>query len=581
MIKRRQIGGLRKINEYIEKSVNENDNNIHDDYNHFSNEINSLENKKNEIFNKAMNSNNPMVIQKASNYFMNGKNEVITGEKIKSMLIDPMDFASSFGFKEKPTRLTYHTLKRMSQTPFTAITINTRVQQVEKFALPQPNDYSIGFKIRLKNEDKKPTLEEEKRIEELTEFILNNGFGGPRWGRDDFDTFLSKITRDSLIYDQYTFEVLEDKKGIPREFFATDASTYRIAIPDKLFKTMDYKPDPLTGEQCLPRIVQIYNGSVDQEFYPWELAFGIRRPRTDLYVAGYGYAELEELVNVITSMLYGDEYNRKFFSQGSAPKGILSVASDSGLSDSALKEFKREWKMQMSGVQNAWKTPIMAADKMNWIDLTKSNKDMEFTQWQYYNIKLHCALFSIDPSELGFDIQGSGAKGNKAMFESDRMSRIKYSKDKGLTPILTNISKRINKHLINRIDNRFIFEFVGNDIDEQKELDKTIKELSNFKTIDEARKNKGLDPIGKENGGDAILNPNYMSFYNNKILSQQNQGNGSEDEDGFGTVEEEYDPTTEDNDEKDFDYNEQQDFDKANKENPFVKDLQTFIKDLE
>ena len=46
---------------------------------------------------------------------------------------------------------------------------------------------------------------------------------------DDFDTFIRKITRDSLTYDQMCFEIIPDRKGRPAEIVAVDAATIRAA----------------------------------------------------------------------------------------------------------------------------------------------------------------------------------------------------------------------------------------------------------------------------------------------------------------------------------------------------------------
>ena len=352
-----------------------------------------------------------------------------------------------------------------------------------------------------------------------------------------------------------------------------------MAFPDS--KSADYKQDPLTGQKCLPSVVQIYNGVVEQEFYPWELCFGVRRPRTDLQVSGYGFAELEELVNVITSMLYSDEYNRRAFSQGSFPKGLIRIANNSGMNDESLKEFKRQWAMQMSGVYNSHKTPIVEADKLDFVNLSQSNKDMEYTQYQNYMIRVHCALFLIDSSEMGFNLNNGGGEGN-TIFESNIDKRLKYSKDKGLSPLLKNSAKKINRHIIWRINPNYEFVFADEE-NQDDELANSIKELSNFKTIDEIRAEKDLKALGKEMGGDMILNGSYTSFYNNKMLSQQqNQSQGGQQEDEEDNDQEGF----EDDDEQEQNYNPlQEDNEQTEKaikdnKNPFVEDLNKFIKTL-
>lgn len=487
--------------------------------------------------------------------------------KVKSMLVDPMDFLTSFGYKDKPTKLTYEMLRRMGATPIAAAIRRTRIAQILQFCEPQQDEYTTGFVIRLRNRKAKVNKQNEKDIEFLTNFLLDGGAGGQKWGRDSFDAFVSKLVMDSLTFDQYTFEIVENKKGVPVEFVATDASSYRIILPAS---GDDQAPDPLTGQKCYPQWAQIFLGNVENTFYPWELCFGVRNPRSDLHVNGYGYAELEELVTTVTSFLWGDEYNRRAFSQGSAPKGILGIKGD--ISDEKLKEFKRQWIMQMAGVYNSWKTPIINSDLITWIDLQRTSKDMEYMAWLNLQIKIHSALFLIDPSEFGFDISRPEGTGGP-LFEASNEERIKYSRDKGLTPILKNLARHINRHLIWRIDPRYEIFFAGIGAeDEDDVIDKTVKELSNWKTLDEVRNQFDLEILGDEKGGNLILNPNYMSWFNNQQLMKQQQEQQQQQQPDYGQEQGNYQPMDED---------EGQQTEKAIMKgivvNPFMKDLEKYV----
>ncbi|MFO7970338.1 MAG: hypothetical protein R6U40_01155, partial [Desulfobacterales bacterium] len=135
-------------------------------------------------------------------------------------------------------------------------------------------------------------------------------------GRDNFETFLRKITWDSLVYDQMAFEVVENKKGEPCEWYAVDAGTMRLA--DTASTYLDESLEDAV------RFVQIYDGQVIAEFTQNELCFGVRNPRTDIRLFGYGVSELEMLIPTVTSLLWGFEYNQRFFSQGSTPKGVIN-----------------------------------------------------------------------------------------------------------------------------------------------------------------------------------------------------------------------------------------------------------------
>lgn len=482
--------------------------------------------KKGLLIDEAMKGNSPSAIIKAQRFLQ--EEQARRDGKKKSYILDPLEFNQNFGYKDKPFSLSYITLRRMAKTPIINAIIKTRKNQIADFAEPQADRYSTGFVIRKKRRLGEPerdnTLEEWRRIEEIQNIILNCGVQDS-WNNDDFETFIRKVVDDSLTYDQMTFEVVNDRRGQLYEFFATDASTYRIAD--------SYDDDEYEGAEReminghYPSFVQIYQGNVKADFYPWELCFGVRNPSTALHSVGYGISELEELVTTVTSMLWADEYNKRFFSQGSAPKGLLRVKGQ--VNEKQLQAFRQEWLSMVSGVQQSWKTPIVDAD-IDWIDLQKSNRDMEYNAWLEYLIKLSCAIYAIDPNEIGFNI--STTPGTKSLFESNNEGQLKHSKDKGLYPLLKFIQRKLNKYIINRIDPNYEFCFVGlNGMTIQEELDVEIKKLSNFQTVNEIRKKYSLDPV--ENG-DIILNPTYTQQLNMQMQQQQGMGGEMGAMDGEG-----------------------------------------------
>lgn len=487
-----------------------------------------LEFKRMSIIEKAAKSDNPDDMIAAANAIsqINKINET----PAKTFFIDPLEFSANLGYKDKPFALTYTTLKRMAGTPVINAIIKTRKNQIADFAEPQSDRYSTGFIIRKKNKngiELKMSKKDKEIANYITDFILNCGVE-TNWTGDDFDTFIRKIVDDSLIYDQMTFECIRNKKGQLQRFIATDASTFRMAetafrddYENPYFQhsgsglwfnrnIIESKSKPIKG--YYPEYVQIYQNRVVTEYYPWELCFAVRNPTTSIYSNGYGVSELEELINVVTSMLWGDEYNRKFFSQGSAPKGLLRVKG--GMSETAVQQFKQQWQAMITGVMQSWKTPVVQAD-IDWIDLQKNNRDMEYSSWMEYLIKLACAIYSIDPSEIGWDISRSG--GNSGLFEASQAERLQHSKDKGLYPMLKFIQRKLNKYVVEQINPDFELVFMGlNGMTIEKELDMDIKKLQSFMTLNEIREKWDLPEV--ETGGDVIENSIYF-----QALSQAKQ----------------------------------------------------------
>lgn len=480
-----------------------------------------LEIKKHLLIEKAMRSNSPTDILKASELLKNINSREESTKK--SFIIDPMEFNKSFGYKDKPFSLSYDTLKRMAKTPIINAIIKTRKNQVADFFEPQADKYSNGFIIRKKRgigeEDTKTTKAELRRAEEIQNILLNCGVNG-NWENDDFDTFGRKLVDDSLTYDQMTFEITRDRKGQIYEFFATDASTFRLADS---FDDDEYIGNRKQIKGYFPSYVQVVEGIVESDFYPWEMCFGIRNPTTTLLNAGYGVSELEEIVSTVTSMLWGDQYNSKFFSQGSAPKGLLRIKG--AVNEGQLQAFRQEWLSMVTGVGQSWKTPIVDGD-VEWIDLHKSNRDMEYQSWMNYLIKIVCAIYCISPEEIGFDVSSGSS-----LFEGDKEHKTKASKDKGLYPLLKFLQRKLNKFLVSQIDPEYELLFVGlNGLTMQEELDMDIKKVQNFAFVNEIRDKYKMKDIGED--GDLILNP---VFSQSKILKAQAKQMENEDDDSEET----------------------------------------------
>jgi hypothetical protein len=453
----------------------------------------------------------------------------------KSWFYDPLTLQYSLGYKDRRFSLTYDMLKKMAaQLSIVSAIINTRSAQISAFAQPFSQSRSLGFSIKHKDSDHATTSSELEHIKDLERFIMNCGREPNPYSRagkrDDFEDFLRKLVRDSLTYDQVCAEVVPDRLGIPYEFVAVDASTIRIASDDRyvginssfherqgfvpavpgrfqnMYEGRQYGQDEVTTASGEPvSYVQLINGQIENVYSESELVFGVRNPRTDIYIQGYGYGELEQLMTIITSHLYAEEYNRKFFSQGSAPKGLLNLKGDNWTPE-MLEEFQRMWQSQVSGAENAWKTPVLQSEGLEWIDLNKTNREMEFGQWMEYLIKVTTGVYMIDPAELNFDL--SGGVSQTPLFESSSEWKLKASRDRGLKPLLKFFAKIINKNIIDKIDDHFTLEFIG--LDELSETDKhnmLTEQLAAYMTLNEVRRQLDLPDLPN---GDVPLNPTYL-----------------------------------------------------------------------
>lgn len=451
---------------------------------------------------------------------------------------NPIKMAEAMNYKDKPTMLSYNILYQMStKNSVVCAVINTRVNQVSTFTKPARfSEDGVGYKIRLRDPNQVPTDEQQEIINALELFLENCGFDNDN-DRDDFDTFVRKIVRDSLTYDQTCFEIIPDRKGKPSEFVAVDAATIRAASDnfseDSTWSKMDYKLK--RGQEA--KWVQVIDGTVVAWFTADELAFGVRNPRTNVNMQPYGYSELEQLINQITSHLYAEEYNSKFFSQGGTTKGIINIKGDpNGIGNKEqLESFKRQWRAQVNGMSGAWKTPVLQVPEgVEYINVSQSNREMEFEKWMNYLVNIVCAVYQIDPSEINFANNGGVGGGQQSVFESNNETKLKNSKDKGLKPLLRFVETIINKYIISKFSQDYVFCFTGLDdkSDEEKaELD--TKEAHVWKTINEIRKDHGVEPL--ENG-DVILDASWLNYTQQKAMADQMGGGGMMGEEGEGDM---------------------------------------------
>lgn len=428
-------------------------------------------------------------------------------EDPKSWEFDPFDLVAAMGHRERPTSLTMGAMEVIGRSvPPIADVITTRVNQVSMFTGVPDDRHAPGFKVQLRDRNAKATKASDKLADELTDVVLHTGYV-----QDDdpsssvpFHDFARVIVGDSLRLDQATFEIVPDRKGKPSYLAIVDPATIRLL-------------DPGTREKGDPFAVQVMHGAVVADFTRDELAFCVRNPRSGIHTYGYGLSEIETLIREITGILWGMQYNRSFFTQGAATKGILNFKGT--IPDRHLKSFRRQWYAMISGVSNAWRTPITNAEELQWINMQLTNRDMEYSAWLDFLIKVVCARYQIATEEVNFSYGNTGQ--SQAMGNAPTEEKIAASKDLGLRPLVRWLFAQVNDYLVQRIDPDFEAIPVGlGDKGGDHENDSLEKTTKVYMTVDEARIQVGLDamPDGK---GEVILNPVWLQFVQGKEAAEQ------------------------------------------------------------
>ncbi len=476
--------------------------------------------------------------------------------EMKSLILDPYRVTDSVTYKESISGMSYAALSSMAAqcTPIASI-INTRLGQLFSFSRIPRNRYALGF--RIEREDNQALTESDKpQVRKIEQFILNLGDGEASNKRDHFDGWLKKAGRDRLVYDQVNFERVFTYGGALHEVAAVDSATIRIALRKYLDNDNGKNiVDPQLAYDGRGRglaninvpdnkraYLQVMNGQVRCEYEEDEMAFCVFYPRTDIRVAGYGYSELEQMISVVTGILFAGEYNRRFFSAGSSPKGVLNVKGN--MNQQQLDGFKKAWLAQLSGLSGSWRTPIVAAENgLEFINMQQTNREMEFAKYQDFLIKIACACYCICPEEINFT-STSSSSGNGAVFESKSELRLKASRDKGLVPLLMFFENMINREIVRFLNPKYRFVFVGLDGGTEAEMVALNKERLKWNTLNEIRAKEDLPPVKY---GDVIDNVSYMQAYleeskqkqADKMLDKQQDFQEKSAEDAFERQQEE------------------------------------------
>lgn len=458
--------------------------------------------------------------------------------EIKSILWNPSEIGfNGKGYRDPNNGISFGTLNRMGEIFIVKAIINTRIEQVQNFLKYSLDDQKPGYQIRYKkspgSEDKELNEKDKKIVDYIVKFLEEGGENDKWECEDNFQEFTRKVLRDSLVLDQMTFELVRARNMNLKKYRAVDAALIRqLDTNDPRYAQMF---ENFRWHGYLPRYAMVWDGQIIRHpvtneyvvFYPWELGYGVRNKTTNVLRNGYGCSELETLIEIVTWILWGMQYNGNFFKQGSQPKGFINV-KNGNIDQGALNEFRQDWKQTMSTVYNSHKIPVIQGIDLEWIDLQQTNRDMEFTEWIKFLLVIACAVYRMDPSELGFQFQDAA----RIFGQEGQKERLDHSRQKGLTPLLVFYQNVLNKYIISEIDDRLELVFTGIEIEDeaaQVELDKKKSEAGFVSLEDMFEKYSGRKFNPEK---DTILNTVYQSAQSNKMMGGEGMNQIVDDEEG-------------------------------------------------
>lgn len=437
---------------------------------------------------------------------------------MQSVHLDDNQVGMMGEYYEKPGAFGFDAMRNMvDQTPILSSIILTRIRQVQRFCRPQENGKGPGFEIRLRDKEATVGSEEKQSIKLLQGFFSNCGWETnprqrERLKRDDFSTFMTKLTRDSLTLDSAPIET-EFKKDKTRGMdgiYAVDGATIRLCTES------GYQGDDEI------KALQVVQGQFRTAYTFDDLIYKPRNPRTDVLVGGYGHSETELLVRTVTYLLNAMTYNGKFFDSNSIPKGLLHLSGNYDQKD--LTSFKRQWNGMVKGINNAWSMPVMVSkdqeSKASFENFGVDIDEMAFSKWMVFLTSIACAIYGIAPDEINFESFSAKAGG---LAGNDTEEKLASSTDKGLVPLLRYFENLHSDFIVADFSDKYVLRFTGLDEEDEKQRFERNKLIL---TVNEMRAQDSLPKI-TEAWGDAPLNPVLIAPW------QAEQQAGQED---FGQV---------------------------------------------
>jgi hypothetical protein len=300
---------------------------------------------------------------------------------------------------------------------------------------------------------------------------------------NNWEHLLSMVLDDILTIDRGTILKVRDDRGKLISLVPVDGTTIKPVVNENNGVVENY--------------VQEVDGAIVNEYIDKKDIILFRQNITpDVYMYGYSIAPIEILYKAILSDIFIDKGNLDYYRKGgSIPEGVITIEPPSvkdgdvypQLSREQLESIQRQLQAIMMG--DYTQVPILSGGKFTWIDFKGKRRDMQFKELAEYVSRKICAVYQVSPQDVGItsDVNRATAEVMASM-----------TKAKGLEPLLANISRGFDSVIDEFRPQRDIkLWFKEDDLEKEKEWWSSVQGMLNsgFRTINELRMEKGLDPV--------------------------------------------------------------------------------------
>ena len=336
-------------------------------------------------------------------------------------------------------------------------------------------------------------------------------FRRPNTRGDSFRSFIEPIVEDLLVLDQGCIEV-----ELTRGARAGRPGAKKIAnLWGKDAGFIAFSQDWDGSKPTEPRYFELdATGKIVAEYQNEEMIVLIHNPVT---YSPLGLSPLEVLAETIEADLAASAYNTKSVMQA-APPGIIDLGE--GIRPDQVDQFKAYWEAEIGGRSQI---AIVGGGKgVKWTPLGASNRDMQFMEWQIYLARKICAVFGVQPQDIGisFDINQSTAEVGAA-----------FTADNGIAPLLDLIAEYLTREVVWRFDETLRFSYTDVGRASQSAIAEYYKAALGglpWLRINDALKERGQDGIGEYGDEIWVMSPKgympmslYIEYLERELLGEK------------------------------------------------------------
>lgn len=314
----------------------------------------------------------------------------------------------------------------------------------------------------------------EKPYSEALKAQIKRLFDTPNPTRNSFRNFTEAVVEDVLVLDAGSIEKVRNYRGQIAQLWHVDGGEVRVA------KYWDGDPDEA-------RYFWYPDGRVRAIWKNEDFVYIMSRPATHRVV---GLSTLEVLKLTIDRELGADAYNSRQV-QSAAPDGMLDLGE--GVRGDKVEKFKTYWQTEILG--KSAMAIIGGSKGANFLQFRKSNRDMQFAEWQNYLLRKTALVFQLSAMDLNAVTDVNRATGSVLQENTE---------DRGLRPLLGLVGDYYTREIVwdegfGGPDNNLKFAFTKLNLKEtldNAKVQQTQTAGLPTRVVNELRKKDGLEPWG-------------------------------------------------------------------------------------